>query len=125
MAGSGGHVMANVQVVTLHFSMLEIPSQMWPMPFPQSLLHDLCGRPGYCHFRAQNRSREESIVLEWLIASCPTSLETTGLAVGDYPRNYTLAPNEKGLLLTDLILQAAPSLCHFRHINYLVPGKAL
>lgn len=25
----------------------------------------------------------------------------------------------------DLILQAAPSLCHFRHINYLVPGEAL
>lgn len=115
-----GNAMANV-----HFSMLEIPSQVWLMPSPQSLLHDLSGHPGYCHFWAQNRSREESIVLEWLIASCPTSLEMAGLAVGDYPHNYSLAPNEKGLLLTDLVLQATPSLCHFRHINYLVPGKAL
>lgn len=92
---------------------------------PQSLLHDLSGHPGNCHLLAQNRSREEPIVLEWLIASCPTSLESAGLTVGDYPHNYSLAPNEKGLLSTDLILQAAPSLCRFRHINYLVPGKAL
>lgn len=34
-AGSGGHVMANAHVVTFHFPMLEIPSQMWSMPSPR------------------------------------------------------------------------------------------
>lgn len=50
---------------------------------------------------------------------------TARLTVGDSPCHYPLAPEEKGLLLMDLILQAAPSLCHFQRINYLGPGEAL